>query len=137
MSGEISEIAPPKSEKDVTSLLGSPGFYKHQAPDGSTWWVAQPFAVLENERGTRFYNARCGTDGVIVLRGEVLYLSADETRALAGVSSKDDFVPVRGRTYDVKDRLKAIGARWYAEEKVWKVPKSALAEAEEIVRKGP
>jgi hypothetical protein len=71
------------------------------------------------------------------LRGDVLYLSADETRALSGVSSKEEYVPVRGRTYDVKERLKAIGARWYPEEKMWKVPKSVLAEADAIVRKGP
>lgn len=137
VSGEIAEIPPPKEETDISKILGAPGTYKHSAPDGSTWWTAQPFAISENERATRFYNARCGTDGVLVLRGEVLYLSAEETRILAGVSSKEEYVPVRGRTYDVKERLKAIGARWYPEEKTWKVPKGLLAEANEIVRKGP
>lgn len=136
VSGEIAEVPPPKSEIEIATLLGAPGSWRHAASDGSTWWEAQPFEIPENERATRFYRARGGNNG-LVLRGEVLYLSADETRALSGVSSKDDYVPVRGRTYDVKEKLKAIGARWYPEEKTWKVPKSALAEAEDIVRKGP
>lgn len=136
VSGETSEIVPPKSEGEIAKLLGAPGTYKHLAPDGSTWWVAQPFEIPENERATRFYRARGGNNG-LVLRGAVLYLSLDETRILSGVPSKDDYVPVRGRTYDVREKLKAIGARWYAEEKTWKVPKSVLAEAEDIVRKGP
>lgn len=135
--GETSEIAPPKSEAEISKLLGAPATCKHIASDGSTWWESQPCLIPENERATRFYNARFGTQGVFVLRGDVLYLSADETRALSGVASKDDYVPVRGRTYDVKEKLKALGARWYPEEKTWKVPKSALAEAEDIVRKGP
>jgi len=71
------------------------------------------------------------------LHGDVLYLSAEETRIMAGTATKDDYVPVRGRTFDVKEKLKAIGARWYPEEKAWKVPKGLLAEANEIVRKGP
>lgn len=70
--------------------------------------------------------------------GDVLYLSAEESRALTGLSSgADDYVPVHGRTYDVREKLKAIGARWFAQEKLWKVPKSRLAEANDIVRKGP
>jgi hypothetical protein len=139
LTGELSEVPPPKNESDIAKLIGSPGAQAHTAPDGSTWWEGSPSLIPENDRATRFYKARCGSapNGGDPLRGEVLYLSADETRTLAGAKPKDDYVPVRGRTYDVRDRLKAIGARWYPEEKLWKVPKNMLAEANEIVRKGP
>lgn len=136
LSGELAEVPPPRDEVAVRGLLGSPGTQKLQAPDGSTWWEAQPFVLSENERATRFYNARCGSPGGQTLHGDVLYLSADETRIMAGTATKDDYVPVRGRTFDVKEKLKAIGARWYPEEKTWKVPKALLPEAEAIVRKG-
>lgn len=137
VSGEITEIPPPKSETEIPRLLGASGFNKHAAPDGSTWWEAQPFVLSENERATRFYNARCGIAGGKTLYGDVLYLSAEETRVMSGTATKDDYVPVRGRTFYVKEKLKAIGARWYPEERVWKVPKAVFAEAQEIVRRGP
>ena len=139
VSGELSEVPPPRNEVSVASVLGSPGTLKHTAPDGSTWWATQPVVLSENDRATRFYNTRHGrTAGFEILYGDVLYLSAEESRALAGLSSgADDYVPVHGRTYDVRNKLKAIGARWYAQEKLWKVPKSRLTEANDIVRKGP
>lgn len=138
LSGETTEIPPPKSESEVARLLGSPGTVRYQSPDGSSWWASDPRSPSQNERATRFYNSRSGrVPDTQILYGEVLYLSAEETKAFAGVSDKEEYVPVKGRTYDVRGSLKSLGARWNPDEKVWKVPKSRLAEAEEIVRKGP
>jgi hypothetical protein len=139
IEGELRELPAPKSETDIGKLLGSPGCYRAVAPDGSTWWVPQPPVVVKNDRATRFFNARTGvvllTDSMLC--GDVLYLSADESRALSNGGVSEEYVPVHGRTYDVRDKLKAIGARWHAQEKLWKVPKSKLTEANDIVRKGP
>ena len=139
ISGETTEIAPPKNEAGVVAMLGSPGAHKFPAPDGSTWWMAAPTTVAKNDRATRFYNSRHGrTGGPEVLYGDVLYLSAEESRALMGTSNGvEEYVPVAGRTYDVRDKLKDIGARWFPQEKTWKVPKSKLTEANDIVRRGP
>lgn len=136
--GELTELHPPKDEDSLCHLLGSPGAVKRLAPDGSSWWLTQPSVLSENDRATRFYNSRFGrTADFEILFGDVVYLSADETRTLAGVAAKDDYVAVRGRTFDVKEKLKSIGARWYPNEKMWKVPKDRLVEADDIVRKGP
>lgn len=136
--GELTELPPPKDEASLCLILGSPGALKKLAPDGSSWWLTQPSVLSENDRATRFYNSRFGrTVGFEILFGDVVYLSADETRTLAGVAAKDNYVAVRGRTYDVKEKLKAIGARWYPDEKMWKVPKDRVTEADDIVRKGP
>ena len=144
LTGEISECPAPKSEVSISLMLGASSSCKRIAPDGSTWWEAQPVVLSENERATRFYTARHGTPGtfglmekLFVLHGDVLYLSAEETQAMTGLGGADDYVPVHGRTYDVRDKLKAIGARWFPLEKAWKVPKSRLAEANDIVRRGP
>ena len=40
----------------------------------------------------------------------------------------DNLVAIRGNTYPVKDKLKALGGRWNADEKAWMVPQ-AHAEA--------
>ena len=133
--GDLVESPAPGTSVEVQIILGAIGVRAHGAPDGSSWWVLDPPLLGDtalNERATRFYASRTG--GAPTLYGKVLYLSADETKALAGVA--EEMLPIRGRTYDVRDKLKAIGARWYAAEKVWKIAKSKMAEADEIVRRG-
>ena len=141
VSGEISDVAPPNDVSAVCRILGAPACDKAVAFDGSSWWVVASAKEQKNERATSFFNNRCGLSeaapAAVVLFGDVLYLSSAETAILTGAPVKDEYVPVRGRTYDVKEKLKAIGARWHGDEKVWKVPKALLADAEEIVRKGP
>lgn len=52
-------------------------------------------------------------------------------------SVQDDMVPVLGKTYPVKDRLKKeLNAQWNQDRKMWFVPKSKLDEANRIVRRG-
>lgn len=45
-------------------------------------------------------------------------------------------VPVEGRTYPVKDRLKAMGATWDPIMKTWLIEEDKLQEAKLIVRRG-
>lgn len=40
---------------------------------------------------------------------------------------------IKGNTYPVKDELKALGARWDAEQKAWAVPSDRAEEARAIV----
>lgn len=47
--------------------------------------------------------------------------------------SKITYVPVRGNSYPVKEKLKALGARWNGDEKCWMVPESKLAAAHALV----
>ncbi len=49
------------------------------------------------------------------------------------MSTKTTYVPVRGNSYPVKDKLKALGARWNGDEKCWMVPESKLAAAHALV----
>ena len=48
-----------------------------------------------------------------------------------------DLVEVKGNTYPVKDRLKALGGKWDAARKAWMVPASCAQEASEIVASAP
>ena len=43
------------------------------------------------------------------------------------------FVLVTGNTFPVKDQIKALGARWDAVAKGWRVPASRAAEAQALV----
>lgn len=140
--GELSEHTAPKNPDAVRAALGADALHTHTAPDGSTWWVSDPPLVgdvMFNERASRFFHSRTGYGNAasVTLYGKVLYMSADETKILNGVKTTDEMLPIRGRTYEVRDKLKAIGARWYSTEKVWKIAKSKLDEAEVIVKKGP
>ena len=136
IEGETTEVAAPKDRVALCVLLGTPLARSQTAPDGSTWWVAVPEHVGFNERASRFYTARHKPGTTYVLSGLVLYLSADETRVLNGAPA-DPMVAVPGKTYDVKEKLKLIGARWDPDKRVWKVLQSRLQEAMDIVRKGP
>ena len=49
------------------------------------------------------------------------------------MSTKTTYVPVRGNSYPVKEKLKALGARWNGDEKCWMVPESKLAAAHALV----
>lgn len=137
VSGEISEFAPPSDVPGVCRMLGATSCEKLIAFDGSSWWMPVPTRSQKNDRATAFYHNRCNITGPTVLFGDVLYLSTKETEALSIGPVVEEYVPVHGRTYDVRDKLKAVGARWFAAEKLWKVPKSRLDEANDIVRKGP
>ena len=46
----------------------------------------------------------------------------------------EDFVPIRGNTYPVKDKLKEMGGRWNAEEGCWYVPRSKKMSAEVLAQ---
>lgn len=45
--------------------------------------------------------------------------------------------PITGNTYQVKDRLKALGGRWNAADKSWMVPDDRAEEARQIVAGAP
>lgn len=49
------------------------------------------------------------------------------------MSNKTELVPVRGNSYPVKEKLKALGARWNGAEKCWMVPADRLDEANALV----
>ncbi len=136
IEGETTEVAAPKDRAALCAMLGGANAAVHRAPDGSSWWVAVPDEIGVNERATRFYSARHPPGTTYVLSGLVLYLSASETHVLNGTPA-DPMVPVPGKTYDVKEKLKTIGARWNADKRVWMVHQSRLQEALDIVRKGP
>lgn len=136
MEGETTEVGAPKNKADLCAVLGATYATANSAPDGSTWWVSAS-STLANERAARFYAARHPPGTTChVLCGTVLYLSAAETNVLNG-GVADPMVPVPGKTYDVKEKLKTIGARWDADKRVWRVLQSRLQEAIDIVRKGP
>lgn len=136
IEGETTEVAAPKDRAALAALLGSVAARAQTAPDGSTWWVAIPEEVGFNERASRFYTARHPPGTTYVLSGQVLYMSAAETNVFNGTPA-DPMVPIMGKTYDVKEKLKLIGARWDPDKRVWKVPQSRLQEAQDIVRRGP
>ena len=46
-------------------------------------------------------------------------------------------VAIAGNTYPVRDKLKALGARWDADRKVWTVPPSKADQARAIVDSAP
>lgn len=136
VSGETSEIPPPRNRETIVKILGGANATANIAVDGSTWWVAVPFEVTPNERAARFFGPRSSGGGTPEFYGLVLYMSAAETAVLNGAVG-DPMVPVTGKTYDVKEKLKTLGARWDPDKRVWMVPKSRLQEAEDIVRRGP
>lgn len=142
--GETIECPGPADENAIRVTLGVEGVEKAIAADGSTWWYANPTPIgaMGNEKATRFLHARNGgvtqaswTQFTTVLYGKVLYLSADETRKIN--HTREEMVPIPGKTYDVREKLKALGARWDPQNKKWLIAKSRLDLAIEIVRKGP
>lgn len=48
-----------------------------------------------------------------------------------------NLVLITGNTYPVKDSLKALGGRWDAANKGWRVPESKAAEARALVAGAP
>lgn len=136
IEGETTEVAAPKNRAAICAVLGATNVGSNSAPDGSSWWVSVTSMAAINERASRFYTARHPPGTTYFLSGSVLYLSADETRVLVG-GPADPMVPVTGKTYVVKEKLKAIGAWWDADKRVWKVRQSQLQAAQDIVRKGP
>ena len=44
-----------------------------------------------------------------------------------------EWIEVRGNTYPVREQLKALGARWDATARVWRVPAEKAAEAQALV----
>lgn len=125
-------------------------------PDGASWWglnyqfppgpyqegmypdknlfLPNPANVfLMNARATQF-NAAQGLQGLRnAARGNILYLSPEETRIY--MRFKEILVPVFGDTFPVKDRLKAMGAWWDAGARLWLVPTHLLSTAQGIVRR--
>lgn len=46
-------------------------------------------------------------------------------------------IAIKGNTFPVKDKLRALGGRWDADEKVWKVPPAKAEEARKLVENAP
>lgn len=46
----------------------------------------------------------------------------------------EDFVPIHGQTYPVKDKIKEMGGRWNAQEQCWYVPRHAKMAAEVLAQ---
>jgi len=46
-------------------------------------------------------------------------------------------IAITGKTYPVKDQLKALGGRWDNAAKAWMVPDSKAAEARQLVAGAP
>lgn len=59
------------------------------------------------------------------------------TNTLWNGNSSDERVAITGNTYPVKDRLKALGARWNPELRAWMVPRDRADEAQAIVDSAP
>ena len=49
------------------------------------------------------------------------------------MTTTEKTVAISGNTYPVKEQLKALGARWNADEKCWMVAESQAIRAREIV----
>lgn len=49
------------------------------------------------------------------------------------MSKTEILVPVHGRTYGIKEELKAMGGKWDSKGKVWMVPRSREKEAIELI----
>jgi hypothetical protein len=134
--GEMIDGPGPQNDQDIYRVLGGDNVGHLLGDDGSTWWYlnpALPNAEL-NPRANRFLGMRLSGDRPPNLYGKVLYVSPDETKRLN--HKRDVWVPIRGKTFHVKEALKAIGARWDPNQRVWIIPQSKLAQAEEIVCNG-
>lgn len=133
-------VPPPKDKAALCAILGAPDAVGVYAGDGSSWWCSVPTETTPNSRALGFFQTRpinrrdpMGPS----FYGTVLYLSADETNVfLGGPRAPEPMVPILGKTYDVKEKLKAIGARWDPDKRVWKIAASRLQEAQEIVKRG-
>jgi hypothetical protein len=138
--GDTQDLPGPSDETAIHAILGSESIKRWNADDGSVWWYVDPPPPGSdiNLRANKFISIRQGPRNYTpdpFLYGNVLYVSPDEMRKFN--HTREVWVPVRGRTFPVKDALKAIGARWDPNTKLWSVPQSKLAQAEDIVRKGP
>lgn len=51
--------------------------------------------------------------------------------------TKEEMVLITGNTYPVKEALKALGAKWDAVEKGWRVPAGKAQEAQSLVSGAP
>ena len=156
--GEITLVPPPKSEGEVSVVLnGKPtDLGRHQADAESFYYL--PSAGIVNERASYFQSKR-GLWGPLF--GPVLILSAGEQDALeaseaqasapapvaapapvpaqvaAPAPAPSGLVLVTGNTFPVKEELKALGGKWDAVAKGWKVPAAKLAEAQALVAGAP
>lgn len=111
-------------------------------------------ARYKNERATRFLSTR----GLwVALYGDVVYLSKAEWNALSvqegtpvpvaqgpaapvpakakskKASSTEPRVKILGNTFPVKDKIKALGGKWDANERLWSVPLSNAGTAMVLV----
>jgi hypothetical protein len=133
--GKTSEITAPSKPQQIEALTGVSLDWKTLAPDGSVWCGLriERTGTPRNTHAEKLFHARGGAP--TTLYGVILVLSKEEHRIFLG--KPEELVPISGRTYDVKESLKAIGAKWDPDRRVWKIQPSKLAEAQEIVRKGP
>ena len=64
-------------------------------------------------------------------------MNPTSTTMTTPTTQKQTYRALEGNTYPVKDALKALGGRWDAGNKVWKVPASRYAEAQKLVASAP
>lgn len=150
VEGETTECGVPysASENDLRELLKVPAPSKGVYPlplrrvfaaDGSSWWWnsagGMNNVVPLNPRANTFWKARgTGSTQGSYLVGTVLYLSVTETKKF--FRFKTEMVPVYGRTFEIKEKLKQLNGRWDPTVQLWLVPTQYLQAANDLVVKG-
>ena len=137
LTDETSELAAPKAFADIPVLLGRTPedefrLQHRVACDGSSWWYFEGGA--SNDRANLFLKARGVIGRINGLYGPVLYLSPTETKTPN--HWREVHVPIPGKTFDVKESLKGMGARWDPLASVWLIAASKLPAAITIVKSG-
>jgi hypothetical protein len=98
-------------------LLGPTYPIKAQIKENGGHWDA--------ERGAWWMSKHEIAQALAVQGTEVAVAKASFQQAVQGES----MVPVEGKTYDIRDKLRDMGGRWDAARKVWLVPQSQHARA--------
>lgn len=104
-------------------------------PNGSSWWGLHPTDhpnLYANKTGVRLFTLQAQGTVLPSMYGNILYLSDEETQKHFHFRSV--MVPVYGKTFDVKDQLKAMGAYWDALARLWLIPVGKYQMAVDLVR---
>lgn len=87
-------------------------------------WARVPADLQQRISRAKYAGQRKGHFGLLqTARGHLQGLPEVET----------EMIPITGRTYAVRDRLRAIGGYWDEKEKCWYVPKNQRMVAEALV----
>lgn len=149
---------PPRSLQDICAIfiarnpgtdIGGPETQVQVNEAGYWYWDRGASSTLE-ARNTR---VETWLRVPVAIYGGVLYLSKDEYNGMAtaattgtpakttkrGRRGRTDYrdttgmVQVTGPTYQVRDRLRALGGRWKPDEQRWYVPPDKADEARAII----